>query len=82
MKPARARVDGQGRILIPAEYRRALGMAEGTPVTLRIQEGVLQVITLAEAIRQIQETAAKYNPDGRSMVQELLDERREEAARE
>jgi hypothetical protein len=57
-------------------------MDEGAPVTLRVEDGVLQVITLREAIRRIQETAAKYNPEGRSMVQELLDERRAEAARE
>jgi AbrB family looped-hinge helix DNA binding protein len=82
VKPAKARADGQGRILIPAEYRRALGIREGDLVTLMIEDGVLQVITVPEGIRRAQAIVRQHVPAGVSLVDELLAERRAEAARE
>ena len=82
MQPMRARMDAQGRVLIPAEYRRALGIREGDLVTLRIDGGVLQVITVHEGIRRAQAMVRKYVPADVSLVDELLTERRAEAARE
>jgi AbrB family looped-hinge helix DNA binding protein len=82
VKPAKARVDGQGRILIPAEYRRTLGIREGDLVTLLIEDGVLQVITVSEGIRRAQAIMRQYVPAGVSLVDDLLADRRAEAARE
>ena len=76
------RVDAQGRILIPAELRRAVDMHPGHMVTLLVDDGEVRVITVTTATRKIRETAAKYATPGRSLVDELIAERRAEAERE
>src|SRR5712692_7602275 len=79
----RSRVDKQGRLLIPAELRRELGIVAGEPVTMRIaDDNTLRVITVREAIRQLQEWAAQFKKPGESVVDEFIREKREEAARE
>ena len=75
------RMDGRGRVVIPAEYRRALGMAAGDPVVLELREGVLRLQTRAEAIRQAQELVTRH-AGGKSLVRDLTSERLTEAAGE
>jgi AbrB family looped-hinge helix DNA binding protein len=75
-KSARARVDKQGRLLIPAEMRRELGMEPGVAVTLMVDDGTLSVITLDQAIRRAQETARMYTKGRSGLVDEFLRERR------
>ncbi len=82
MEQTATKVDRHGRIVIPAEYRRALGLREGDPVTVQLDDGELRILTRAQAIRRAQEILAKYVPPGRSLVDELIAERRAEAARE
>jgi AbrB family looped-hinge helix DNA binding protein len=71
-----------GRIVIPAKYRRALGLEVGDEVILRLEAGGLRVTSLAQAIRQAQDSVRRYVPAGRSLVAELLAERRREARSE
>ena len=82
MEQTATKVDRHGRIVIPAEYRRALGLREGDPVMVQLDDGELRVLTRAQAIRRAQEIVAKYVSPGRSLVDELITERRAEAARE
>jgi AbrB family looped-hinge helix DNA binding protein len=82
MAQAKTRVDRNGRVVIPAEYRRALGMHEGDEVTVQLEDGAVRIITRMEAIRRAQEMVAKHNPERRSLVTELLEERRAEATRD
>ena len=82
MEQTATKVDRHGRIVIPAEYRRALGLREGDPVMVQLDDGELRILTRAQAIRRAQEIVAKYVPPGRSLVDELIAERRAEAARE
>ena len=79
MQPARRKVDRSGRIVIPAAYRRNLGLREGDEVTLQLEDGSLRIVTLAEAIRRAQKLVATHNPGRRSLVSELIEERRAEA---
>jgi AbrB family looped-hinge helix DNA binding protein len=82
MSTIRARVAEGGRIVIPAKYRRALGLEVGDEVILRLEAGELRVTSLAQAIRQAQDSVRRYVPEGRSLVAELLAERRREAGSE
>jgi AbrB family looped-hinge helix DNA binding protein len=82
MSTTRARVADGGRIVIPAKYRRALGLEVGDEVILRLEAGELRVTSLAQAIRQAQDSVRRYVPEGRSLVAELLAERRREAGSE
>ena len=68
--------------MIPAEIRRALGMEEGEPVVMRVEDGELRIWTIDEAIRRVQERAKPYIIPGRLMSDELIAERRAEVARE
>ena len=82
MEQTATKVDRHGRIVIPAEYRRALGLREGDPVTVQLDDGELRILTRAQAIRRAQEILAPYLAGKPSPVDELIAERRAEAARE
>jgi bifunctional DNA-binding transcriptional regulator/antitoxin component of YhaV-PrlF toxin-antitoxin module len=68
--------------VIPAEYRRALGIHVGDEVILRLEQGEVRILTPQQAIQRAQELVRQYVPAERSLVDELLGERRAEAARE
>ncbi len=82
MQQRATKVDRHGRIVIPAEYRRALGLREGDPVTVQLDGGELRILTRAQAIRRAQEILAPYLAGKGSLADELIAERRAEAARE
>ena len=71
-----------GRVVIPAGFRRALGLEVGDDVLLRLEEGQLRLITRRQAVKEAQELVRQYIPEGRSLVDELIAERRSEATRE
>ena len=81
--PARVRIDQQGRIVIPAECLAAAGLKAGDQLLIEaIGEGQLRLLTPEHALKEAQAIVARYAPRGRDLVQELIDERRAEAARE
>lgn len=83
MSTTRARVDRAGRLLIPAGIRRQLGLAPGGPVVLDVSDGRLEVRPYRNAVEEAQAIIRKYIPDpDRSLVDELIEERRREAERE
>lgn len=82
MADARAKIAEGGRIVIPAEYRRALGLNVGDEVMLRLADGEIRISTRREAIRRAQQLLRPHLPDGRSLADELIAERRAEAGRE
>lgn len=78
----KAKIGQNGRIVIPAACRKALSLKPGDVVLMRLEDGELRLYTQAQAIRRIQKLAKKFIPAGVSLVDDLLDERRREAARE
>lgn len=79
---ARARINQQGRIVIPAECRAAAGLKPGDELLIEaIGEGELRLRTKDQALKEAQRIVARYG-SGRDLVAELIAERREEAARE
>lgn len=82
MNAVRTRLSKGGRIVIPAEFRRAMGIGVGQEVVLRLEDGELRVSTLAGAIRRAQDLVRRHVPPERSLVDELLAERRREVAGE
>jgi len=72
----------KGRIVLPAEVLKALGLKEGDPLLLRVREdGAIELLSAREVARRTKGMFAHVAP-GRSLVDELLAERREEARRE
>jgi AbrB family looped-hinge helix DNA binding protein len=68
-----------GRIVIPAAYRRVLGIRPGDEVVLRLDDGEVRVSTRALARRRAREYVRNLVPKGVSLVDELIRERRESA---
>lgn len=75
------RLDTQGRILIPVAIREQLGLKPGDALYLAVEDGKLSVMTLRESVRRVQRLVAAKTK-GRSLVDELIAERRAEATRE
>jgi AbrB family looped-hinge helix DNA binding protein len=74
---------GEGRrVAIPAEVCQKLGLNPGDPLAIEIHDGGLHLIPYDQVIRDIQRAFAPYKKPGVSVVDELIRERREEAARE
>ena len=71
----------QGRLVIPAALRRLLGFEEGDTLVAREEEGRL-VIEKQERIKQRLKARFAQVPKNRSLVAELIAERREDAKRE
>ena len=68
-----------GRIVIPADYRRALGLKVGDEVILRMADGEVHILTRRQAIKKAQALVRKHVPERKSLVRELILERRGEA---
>ena len=76
------RVRKGGAVALPAAFLKALGVAEGDQVQLALEGDRVRVLSRAAAIRDVQRHVRRYVPEGVSLVDELLAERRAEAARE
>jgi AbrB family looped-hinge helix DNA binding protein len=75
-------VGSEGRMVIPAPYRQNLDIEGGGHVLLLLEEGEVRMIGRDAAIARAQALVAKYVPEGVSLVDELLAERRREVERE
>jgi len=69
-----------GRLVIPAAYRKALGLKPGDEVLLMLEDGEIRVVSTRQAIARAQTLVRRYVPKGRNLSEELIQERREEAA--
>jgi AbrB family looped-hinge helix DNA binding protein len=79
---ARLRVNENGRVVIPASFRKALGINAGDELVLRIEDDELRITTLKRRVERAQRRVRRYIKPGRSLADELIAERREAAKRE
>ncbi|HKT48306.1 MAG TPA: AbrB/MazE/SpoVT family DNA-binding domain-containing protein [Candidatus Acidoferrales bacterium] len=75
----RLRVSGNGRVVIPAAFRKQLDIRAGEEVELCIEDGDLRIRTLRRNIERAQRLIRKHIKPGVSLVDELLAERRKAA---
>lgn len=75
------KVDPNGRIVLPAPVRRQLGVGPGDVVVLRLDADGVRVTSRAAAVREAQALVRRHLKPGTSLVQALLDWRREDANR-
>lgn len=71
----RMRVNENGRVVIPASFRKALGIGIGDEVVLRIEDGELRITTMKRRIERAQRLVRKHVKPGVSLVDELIAER-------
>lgn len=80
--PTKVRVEPDGRVAIPLEFLRAAGLKENDPAILTFEDDELRLASLPVSVRRAQAIVRKFVPEGVSLVDELLAERRLEAQRE
>ena len=74
----RGKVSGAGRVVLPAELRKELGIEDGADVVFSRTEHGIHIATLDQAIRHAQERVRRYVPEGVSLVDELRESRRQD----
>jgi AbrB family looped-hinge helix DNA binding protein len=75
----RVKLGPQGRLVVPVELRRELGIEPGDQLVAFVENGKLIVQTREETEREL---LAMFEGMEGSMSEELIRERREEARRE
>lgn len=78
----RLRINENGRVVIPASFRKALGINAGDEVLLRLEDDELRITTLKRRLARAQRLVRKHVKPGTSLVRELIAERREAARSE
>jgi AbrB family looped-hinge helix DNA binding protein len=79
MSAVRARITEGGRVVIPSEFRRQLGLQTGTEVILDVTDGELRIRSLQRAIERAQALVRRHVPEPTDLADELIRERREAA---
>ncbi len=82
MAAHRTRIAEGGRLVIPAEFRRKLGLNPGDSVVIDIADGELRVRSLSAAVQRAQALVRRYIPADVNLSEELIRDRRAEAKRE
>jgi bifunctional DNA-binding transcriptional regulator/antitoxin component of YhaV-PrlF toxin-antitoxin module len=78
----RAKLNREGRMFVPLACRNQAGLQPGQEVLLKVTpEGVL-LYTHDQAVKRLQDWCASHIPTDVSLVDELIGDRRAEAAKE
>ncbi|MBI4914999.1 MAG: AbrB/MazE/SpoVT family DNA-binding domain-containing protein [Acidobacteria bacterium] len=80
MTEIRAQIGAGGRVVIPAVFRRALGLEVGDEVMLVLDGEEVRLLTARRAVARVQEAVARYVTSP-SLAKELLADRRVEVER-
>jgi AbrB family looped-hinge helix DNA binding protein len=78
----RVKMSERGRIVIPSEFRRCLNLQAGDDLVVLLEGGELRLFSPKEGIRRAQDIVDRYIPDGQSLSDGLIAERRAEATDE
>jgi len=69
-------------VVIPAPLREQLGLKPGDPVAIDAEAGGLRLRSYAQVLKDVQAYFGQFAKPGVSVVDDLIAERRAEAARE
>ena len=78
----RVQVHSGGRFVLPSKLRKELQIKAGDEIVLSLEDGYVRLIPLHQAVRIAQQTVKKYVPKETSLVADLIQARKEEAAHE
>ena len=78
----RVRVDSAGRIVVPAGFRKALGIGAGEELLMSMDDGFVRLQTIDVALERVRAIARGKRRSDVSVVDEFIAERRREAASE
>jgi AbrB family looped-hinge helix DNA binding protein len=72
------KLDSAGRIVIPADLRREVGISPGQTLILRREGNRFSLMTIKEASAEAQEAVRRYLPKDTDLVAELRTLRRQD----
>jgi AbrB family looped-hinge helix DNA binding protein len=78
----RLKVDAAGRVVLPAELRQRHHIQRGDEVVAEEDDQGIRLRTRDQILREVQAYFSRFATPGVGVVDELIRERREEAARE
>ena len=78
----KTKITEDGRVVIPPEYLQELGLQPEDKVIMQLKDSEIIIFTPDRAIERAQNLVRSYVPDGRSLADELIAERRQESLRE
>lgn len=82
MEAQRVKIVEGGKLVIPASMRRELGINAGDTVMIDIDHGELRIRSMSKALEHFRTVLRRYVPEGTSLSDELIADRRAEAERE
>ena len=81
MRVFTAKIEKSGRIVIPAAVRKGLGLQAGAQVIVRLDEqGLCLMGTRQQVLDRVQQRLRRFVEAGRLLSEELIEDRRREAA--
>ena len=75
----RIQIHKGGRLVVPVKLRKALNIKVGDQVVMRLEKDSIRLIPVRQAVSLAQNVVRQYVPQGISLVDELIEARREEA---
>jgi AbrB family looped-hinge helix DNA binding protein len=82
MEEVRARINESGRVVIPASFRRALGIRGGDEIVLRLEDDEIRLATCKGNVARARKLVSRYIKPGTHLSDELIKERRKGAGHE
>ncbi|HET7881542.1 MAG TPA: MraZ N-terminal domain-containing protein [Acetobacteraceae bacterium] len=76
------RVAPNGRLIIPAKYRQALGLRDGGMVVLSLKDREIRIRPIAAVLDEVQAMVAPFVKASGDTVDRFIADRHAEAARE
>ncbi len=78
----KVKVSQGGRVVIPVDLRKALGLDVGDEVVLRLEDGEIRIAGLCHSIKRAQQMVRHYTKPDQSLVDDLIAERARDVERE
>ncbi len=82
MPEVRTKIGAGGRVVIPARYRKRIGVDVGDEIVLVLDGESVRLLTPRQAVKQAQAIVRRYIPAADRLADELIEERRREAKRD
>ena len=78
----KVRVDSAGRMVLPADMRKALNLDGGQELLVSLEAGSIRLQTIDEGLANVRKIARRRRKSGESVVDAFIAERRAELTRE
>jgi AbrB family looped-hinge helix DNA binding protein len=79
MKTSHSKLEANGRVVLPAEYRRALGLKPGDPIVVSLEGDAIRLHALKRELAETQRYFRQFGDPDELWSESLIRDRRTEA---